>query len=564
MTKFRLLLQDHALKLGFGAALVTLLISGALIVVSIQGLPEQMLKFTAAVQQDLPDGVDIAGWASFDRDSYVVGEPIGYKVRILYRDDRIVPDLDQFVRSVSFLPIEKRENVQNFDSLAGNVSEYTLEYVLQGVDVRPNSSYELDPAVLFYRTVGAVERALQSIQIPTPSVFFTEYYPQDVSAVPLLPLKKEFDDSYWLRVGVTGICGVIFISLCILLLWRFGRRREITELSVPEVIWHEFRNLEKSTLDKREYLLACEKLVIRLLESCAGLSPRAFWLGKDPDGEFWKNFSAQMRQEFFNNYRPWRATQVNIEHVTSMLDKTFASIVEEDLLNREKEPSFINRITQQRDVLATSGICLALGIAMFVLAGFPNLWVSRDLLDYNSAVTSLSAAIPIIEESAPFAELGEQSEIEAIKAAALYNAGTIRAHIKPSNNPAMQEKELLEVVFQEQLSLDTYIEDEESAEIFFASAGWLQEGKQYLQEAVRINPHDDDTIRNLELVSKRHAAVVAAIRSLFESLQGKNELKVSSKLETLVDVLNPEWPDEVEEQEEEEHYTRTYKISERF
>jgi hypothetical protein len=41
-------------------------------------------------------------------------------------------------------------------------------------------------------------------------------------------------------------------------------------------------------------------------------------------------------------------------------------------------------------------------------------------------------------------------------------------------------------------------------------------------------------------------------------------LKVSSKLETLVDVLNLEWPDEVVEQEEEEHHTRTYKISERF
>jgi len=287
-------------------------------------------------------------------------------------------------------------------------------------------------------------------------------------------------------------------------------------------------------------------------------------LGKDPDRGFWKDFSAQVREEFANNYRPWRTTQLNVEHVHSMLDTAFSSIVAEEVLNREKEPSFVKRIAQQRDVLAVSGICLALGLAMFVLAGFPNLWVSKDLLDYNTAVASLSDTIPIIEESEPFAELGEQSGIDAIKAAALYNAGTIRAHIRPSNNPAMQEKELLEVVFQEQLSLDAYIEDEESVEIFFASAGWLQEGKQYLQEAVRINPHDDDIIRNLELVSKRHAAVVAAIRSLFESLQGQNELKVSSKLETLVDVLNLEWPDEVEEKEEEENYTRTYKISERF
>ena len=151
-----------------------------------------------------------------------------------------------------------------------------------------------------------------------------------------------------------------------------------------------------------------------------------------------------------------------------------------------------------------------------------------------------------------------------IKAAALYNAGTISAHIKPSVRPPMEEHELLEVVFREDLKLEKYIDDEESAKMLFASARWLLKAKQNLQDAIRSNPYDKDILRNLELTIKRHNAVVGAINSLYQDMQASDDKTGQSKLESMIDVLNLGWPDEVEEKEGDEKASSTYKISERF
>jgi hypothetical protein len=43
-----------------------------------------------------------------------------------------------------------------------------------------------------------------------------------------------------------------------------------------------------------------------------------------------------------------------------------------------------------------------------------------------------------------------------------------------------------------------------------------------------------------------------------------DNLDVKTKMEMMVDVLNLEWPEEVEEKQEDESTNPTYKISERF
>ncbi|MGK0297984.1 MAG: hypothetical protein ACI9XC_001602 [Gammaproteobacteria bacterium] len=566
MIALKKLIHNRPIEFTVLVSLFTVLLSGIFVFASMKGLPTQIFQFTRVPPQELPEGVDIAGWASFDRDSYLVGESITYRVRILFRADKVEPDLDQFVRSVSFSPIEKGESLVNTRTVAPNVNEYTMEYLLQGVNVEPHTTYNLDPVVLFYKAPSASVRELQSIRIPTPSIYFSEYYPQDVSTVPLKELKAEMNDSYWLRQLLLGSSGLILFSLSLFILWRFGRKRKKKELSETEILWQEFQEIKQIKLGLREYLLNCEKIVTRLLQSRADLSATAFWVGSDPEEEYWKNFTMKFRQVFFKIYRPSILQQEDAEQATNILNETFSEVVAEDLLNREKELSFIKRIAQQPNKLTTSGICFILAVMMFTLSALPDLWLSPDLVNYNNTVTSLSNATPLIEESNFFVELGEHSENSVIKAAALYNAGTIKAHMKPSINPPMKEQELLELVFQPDITLDSYIDNEASLEMFFASAGWLLEGKHHLQDAVRANPSDEDIIRNLELITKRHNAVVATIRRLFDSMQDLGDLKVKSKLETMIDVLNQEWPDEVVKKEdgEEEKNNPTYKVSEHF
>ncbi len=554
--------QASPLQLTVLVALIIVFISGALIVASWQGWPRQIFGFTEASHQGLTEGMDIAGWASFDRDSYVVGAPIKYRVRILYRGDQVVPDLDQFVRSLSFSPIEKRESVVTQTTFTEDVNEYTLEYILQGVDVAPHTTYQLDPVVLFYKRADASVRELQSLRIQTPTVFFTEYYPSDVSKIPLKGLKGQINDAYGLRQGVMGACGALLLALSLFIVWRYGRKRTQQELSETEKLWQEFHAVDGASLGYRHYLLKCEKIITRLFQSRASLSPGAFWLGRDPEAGYWKDLTIKVRQVLNKIYRPSELGQTDVDQISGVLNATFATIVAEDRLKREAEPSFINRLKQQPKILVTSVICLGLAVFMFSLVAQPGLWLSPDLIYYNDTVKVLSSA-PLIEESVPLAELGKQSEDEIIKAAAFYNAGTIKAHIRPSTEPALQEQELLEVVFQPELQLDSYIDNEASLAMLFASAGWLREAKEHLQEAVRFAPYDDDVIRNLELASKRHAAVVAAINSIFQS-QGPVDMKGKSKLEIMVDVLNLEWPEETEEKEEEDKKSQTHKISERF
>jgi len=554
---------EYPLRFTVVGAVSMVFISGVLVLASLQGWPKQIFRFMESVQQELPIDTDVAGWASFDRDSYAVGEIIKYRVRVLYRNDKIVPDLEQFERSLSFTPIEKRESVKTRGKNADNVNDYTLEYSLQGVDVLSGTMYHLDPVVLFYKQADSTTRELQSIRIETPSVFFTESYPGDVAKIPLKAMKRQINEAYQLRRGLMTASGSILFALVIFVLWRYGRRRSQQELTETEKIWQEFRAINAVTLNNREYLFKCEKIITRLFLARAGLNPAAFWLCKNPSEAYWKDLVIRLRQILDKIYCPSGLSHEDVDEVTRRLNDTFSETVAEDKLILEAAPSFIVRLKQQPRILVLSSTCFGLGVIMFSLVSFPGIWLSSEVVNYNDLIEVLTEA-PLIEESVPFIALSEQSDKNKIKAAALYNAGTIKAHLKPSSSPPLQELELLEIVFQPDKSLESYIENEASLEMFFASAGWLRSAKQNLQDAVRADPYDEDIIRNLELVSKRYAAVMAAINSLFAAAQATPDNSVKSKLETMVDVLNLEWPEDVEEKDKEDKKSPTYKISEKF
>ena len=89
---------------------------------------------------------DLAGRAGFDRDSYHVGETAVYRIRLLWRDDAVDPDLETFRNGIGLFPFHRRETRESRRELPGNIGEYTLEYVLQAVDVTPSGSHLLSPS----------------------------------------------------------------------------------------------------------------------------------------------------------------------------------------------------------------------------------------------------------------------------------------------------------------------------------------------------------------------------------------------------------------------------------
>jgi len=274
----------------------------------------------------------------------------------------------------------------------------------------------------------------------------------------------------------------------------------------------------------------------------------------------------KVRNCLLNSYRKSKSTLDQTSEVLSDLENILSGIVAEDRLKLEQEPDLFKRLIMQPRALFSGVTLIFLAITIVLVTSVSNLGIPSELIKYNQIVKTLSSNIPIIDESSPLEELGKEAERPFVKSASLYNAGTIRGHIKPSEYPPLQESELLEVVFQDDVSVDQYLDDPEDAEMLFQSAGWLLKGKTNLQDAVRASPDDINVIQNLELISKRYNAVAAAINRLFEQMQGNADIKMKSKLETMVDVLNKEWPDVIknEDEDEKDKNTPTYKVSEQF
>ena len=552
-----------------GAALASGLVVGA----SMTGWPKQIFRFTQAPPEALPKGTDIAGWASFDRDSYFIGETIRYRARILYRRDRIAPNLDTFMRSLPFFPFEKREGRETKRRLDGDIEEYRLDYVLHGVKVEPPRTYQLDPAVVFYQPKTTSTGQLQSIRIPTPAIHITEYYPRDVSAIPLLALKGTIHDPARFRQWLIGVSGGILLALAGFLLWWFARRRRADELSEPERLWREFHEIDRASGDARAYLLRCEKIFSRLLQTRTRTSPRALWAGDYPKDAFWQDAAAKAHRGLRDLYQRSSLSEDDVRRISGLLnlDAIFSSIVAEDRLRREKEPSFAARLRRQPRVLAAGGLCVVMAALMFVLAARPGVWLSPDVVRYNRALTALSGDIPLIEDSFTMSAVGNRVEDGTIKAAALYNAGTALAHLKESRDTPLREMELFEALFNNKASLVAYLDTPEEIEQFLKSEKWLRQAEGNLQEAVRADLRDEDIRRNLELVIKRHRAVLGALRALFEASRGGAARKGAkgiklkdSQRKAIVDVLNMKWPDKFKDEKGEGKKDKGYGVSEHY
>jgi hypothetical protein len=555
------------------AAFAAILVSGLVIGASVTGWPARIFHFTQTPPEALAKGSDIAGWASIDRDSYFIGDTIRYRARIQYRPDRVVPNLDTVMRSLPFFPFERREGHEEKRVLAGGIEEYRLDAILHGVKVEPQTTYELDPAVVFYQLKSASTGQLHSIRIPTPAIHITEYYPRDISPIPLRALKGTIHDPSRARQWLIGASGGLALALAGFLLWWFGRRRREEDLSEAERLWREFHDIDRTSMDERAYLLRCERIFSRLLQISTGTSPRALWAGDYPEDALWKETAARAHGGLRELYRRSRISHEDAERILGLLDLDgiFSATVAEDRLRREKEPSWSARLRRQPGVLAMGGICIAVAVGMFVLAARPGFWLSPDLVRYNRVMAAFSGDIPLIEDAVAMADLGSRVKDRGIKAAALYNAGTALARLRESPSAPLREKELFEALFNEKASLAAYLDTPEEVEQFLKSEKWLRRAEVNLQNAARLDMDDEDIRRNLELVIKRHRAVLGAIKALFEASRGgaaRRGLKgiklKAAQRKAMVDVLNMKWPDKFKDDKGKGKKDRGYSVLERY
>lgn len=548
-------------------ALIVLFLSAAVIASSLNSWPAQAFPFETPASNALPAESDIAGWSSVERDSYTVGETIRYTITILFREERVDPDIEQLFRSASFTPFEKRTSSANQYMVSDGIQAFVVDFVLQAVNVEPHTTYSLHPATVFYKGDESFEPELQALRIPAPPIFIGGRYPADVSTIPLKALKLRIEEAEVARLSALGLAGAVFGGLGSFTLWFYGRRRRRTELTEEENLWHDFQEIIKSKPDGRTELLSYESIFMRVLDVRTGIGPEEFWAGKEPEEEIWHDVTPQVRDICSENYRALAPSTQSIAEMRALLSKLLSSIItSEERLLKELEVSAYDRLRLQKSVFVFGVMCVTLGVALFILSLNHIEWLDQNLVRYNRAISSVADLTePRIDEADSLVEVSKVANLR-IKAAALYNAGTILAHLLPSGNPALEDREILEAAFRSDISLSDYLDDEKSIAMFFESEKWLRKAVVYLQEAARATPEDLAVLSNLELVIKRHKAVVASIRALFDAQQkGVDPKKDNVRSEAAIDLLNLEWPENIEKDQQEEGKDDTnYKIMERF
>lgn len=523
--------------------------SGALAVyASWTGQPRQIFGFEAPPPAELAPGVAIAGSASFDRDSYAIGAPVIFRVRLLYRRDLVEPDLDSFKRSINLSPFERRAVTERQQTLAGGVTEYVLEYAMQGVSVEPHGTYQMNPLVVYYTSEKGRGAGVQTLRIPPRAVHIGGYYPADVSAIPLQEQKGEIRDYPRARQAVTGVSGVVLLATAGFLLWRAGRRRPDAELSHAERLWRTFHDVPRGSMSSRAYLVSCELIFTQLLHARTAVSPRAFWSGVNPQEPAWAEAAATARVLFSRAYRPDPPLDDDVARSAALLDELFSSTVAEERLRREQSPSTLYRLKQQPAILGVSGALIGFAAFMLVLSARPDMWFSDRLARYNLAVRLAEERPRVMEAAEEFSAIGESLEDGIVKAAALYNSATLRATLSLAAGPAERQEELNTVLFQPGRSLyEMFHElDEgqrvETVDMLSRRAEALGNAEVDLKTAIRANPQDEDIGRNLEIVIKHRKAVHDSLVEFLAGQEGafapgEGRESADELAESLIDVL---------------------------
>ncbi len=558
---------------GLVTALV-LVICCLLVIASLLAKPEQYFQPVDAPQQSLSNEQIIAGWVKLDRPSYHVGEVIHQQLRILYRSDKVVPDIDNLRRRMSFFPLENRNLTETVINHPEQIVEYILDYELQAVRVEPQQTYRIDPFILYYTNVDQADDNVFSYTVQTPVVHIGSFYPDNIDRIVLHDIKGALGTANHLRQTIPVGSGILLLAVAGILLWHFGRRRNIQELSEEEQLWRVFISIKSTDLNNRLRLLNYEQVFTRLLYIQTDITPESFWSGLNPDNEEWRPLAIEARKILIENYQADEPDAAGIDTIKSILEKQLAALVEESRLKIEQQPTFGQRISQQPTVITHAGITALFAIVLLAMSAAPNLWLSGELKNYNHIITDVQSGDISENHYLDLSAMGDRSTNNVVKFAALYNAGTLRTENSFSMFNPEDEKLILntairadsvETLFMILLEDGPFDEESQIVTVLLNGVEQLRRAQLDLQAAIRINPYDNDALRNHELILKRRALILqrlGEIRQFYRSQKDGEEQEALSD-QGIINLLEAELPEDDDEQASGKD-DRGYMILERF
>lgn len=553
------------------AALLVLVLSCVVILASVRGTGPGEFAFSEAVPADLPPDADIAGWVTFDKDSYLPGETARCRIRVRWRKDVVIPDFESFQSSISFYPMDHRESDFSERNLAGGVREYLADFLLQAVNVAATESYLLATATVYYTSARIETGELQALRINPPALHIGEHYPGNIAAIPLLAPKPGIDEPALLRQWLMALFGLALLGLAASLIWRYGKRRPDSALSEAERLWYEFDSLQADIADTRRHLLQCERIFLRALLLRTGISSADFWSGHGAIPGDWQALTDRARSLLSKNYRPARPADNDSKLICTQIRELLGPLVTEERLRREKLPSFAMRLRREPAVLAT-GTCLIISaVALFALAALPSTWVSSELLRYNMAAEMLENDDMLEQSFTEFSILAKDAEDEMVRAASLYNLGALLTDPRLSGQSPSQQRELLNAIFGSGITLDRLLHALELDAEFELLGILTDTARRYVQAetamkaAVRLTPQDTDARRNLEILGKVRRALANTVAQLIDEGEQSAGL-IDMQQQTIIDLqrlMEVEMPEDFARLEEGKDDTN-YFILEQF
>jgi hypothetical protein len=398
-------------------------------------------------EDSLSENQAIAAWSSFDRDSYHIGETIRQRLRILYQASEVVPDLDSLRRRMSFFPLEQRSFNETTIEHSDGIVEYLLDYELQGVRVEPQQTYEIEPFILYYSSVDDSDDNIYSQLIQPEPVHIAAYYPMNMENVSMRSLKGSMNDAQDLRQLLLSGSGGFLLIMVLFLLWHYGRRRSVKELTEEEQLWRVYTSMDITSLDNRTALLNYEQIFTHLLYHQTGVSPEDFWSGIDPEDASWHDITCEVRALLLENYQPEYPPESAISKMKALLGEKLSTLVSEKRLLIEQGPTFLQRIRIQPGIITSAIVIMVISLGLFALAANPDAWVSGELQQYNALMNRVGED-PYENEQIYLAlsAMGDTALNSQIQTAALFNAGTLRGDKSFSMTNTRLERHVLDAV----------------------------------------------------------------------------------------------------------------------
>lgn len=506
-----------------------------------------------------------------DRPSYHLGDRVRYTLELVWRDDRVRPDIDTLRRAISFYPFDRRAADFVESRARGGFRKLEARFVLQPVVVDTPGGYQLDTVTVFYTRADDGHSEVHALRANPPPVYLGEYYPADIRTIPTRPAKSYIDAAGSLRGSVLGGAGFVLIAAAAFLAWRQGRRRSGDELTAAETLWRNLDALRNSADDLRARLVGCEALFVDALELRFGIDAPAFWSGDADAIAADESLLVEARGVFRSGYRHAEPAAQDVARGEEFVADLLAPLVVEDRLRREQQPAFVGRLRQQPGVVAAIGTLGLIGVVALGLAAVPSAWLAGEIRAYNDAVALLEEEADPQAALDAFLLLADQADKPRVKAASLYNTGTLLGDFRLTRMSRETYESFINAIFLPELTLSRLMHDLDT-DAEFELVGLLTDmtrryvqAEEALRAAVRLDPDDADARRNLELYGKLRKAIAQSLARLArEGEQGSGTEQMLSQ--TVIDLkllMESELPDDFA-REDEGKDDRDYYIMERF